>query len=387
MRLELVAERLRPGECARGTILSGRVLVAIVWIILIAAPGVIRATDAPQEEEPSYFYHGLPYGSDAAFHPVSELINGAFGILQISSNWNTLDEIHWRHGLDITWESISHPIRTADAYGWGEFLTSEVVPGKLRWSNLQYVPNYHLHLIGGGARNRAFAEWYRAHGFAHPGFWAAATTVFHAFAVETVEHQAAPGPTVDPVADMLIFDPAGALLFSSDRVAQFFAQTLNMSIWSGQPMYNPVQNTIENAGQNYGLHFFFAKDHRVGVFMYWGMADLIGLTVRSDGGLDWSVGVGGMVAELEEEERGGGMSAFYASLKWDVGGFVHRNGSLLASIHVSEGWTQPFRVNVFPGAVSWHGVSPGMYVGMRKSDVIVGVSLISIPVGLAVSQK
>lgn len=306
-----------------------------MWGLLAVTPGIVHATDAPQGEEPRYFYHGLPYGSDAAFHPGRELINGALGILQISSNWSTLDDIDWRHGFDITWESISHPARTVDAYGEEEFLTNEVVPGKLRWNNLQYVPNYHLHLIRGGARHRAFVEWYRAHSFPRPGLWAAATTVIHAFAVEAVEHDDARGPTVDPLADMLVFDPAGALLFSSDRVARFFAHRLNMSIWSGQPMYNPVRNTVENAGQNYGLHFFFAKDHRVGIFQYWGMSDLIGLTVRSDSGLDWPVEVGGMVAELEEEER---------------------------------------------------GISPGMYLGVRGSDVILGLSFVSIPVGLAVSQ-
>jgi hypothetical protein len=366
--------------------LVGGILSSIVWVLLAVAPGRVQAEDGPQGEETRYFYLGLPYGSDATFHPVRELINGSLGILQISSNWKSLDEIDWGNGFDITWESITHPVRTVDSYGRKEFLTSEVVPGELRWSNLQYVPNYHLHLIGGGARNRAFTEWYEAHGFSHAGIWAMATTVLHAFAVETVEHQAGRGPTVDPVADMLLFDPAGALLFTSDGVARFFSKTLNMSIWSGQPMYNPVQNTIENAGENYGLHFFPVKDRRLGLFMYWGMCDLIGLTVRSGGGLDWSVGVGGMVTELQEEERGTGMSAFYARLSWDVGAFLHRNGSLLASIHVSEAWSQTLRINLFPGLVSWRGVSPGVYVGVRHSDAIVGVSLISIPLGLAVSQ-
>ena len=359
-------------------------------VLLIAQGAAARAAepaDAAGAEEPRYFHHGLPYGSDAAFSPASELVNGAFGILQISSNWRTLDDIDWRHGFDITWESITHPTRTISAFGVGEFVRSEVVPGKLGWSNLQFVPNYHLHLIGGGARNRAFTEWYRAHDFSHPGLWAFATTIVHAFAVETVEHEASIGPTVDPVADMLIFDPAGALLFTSDTVARFFSQTLNMSIWSGQPMINPVQNTIENAGENYGLHFFFNRDHRVGVFMYWGMSDLVGLTVRGDSGIDWSLGVGGMVTELQSEQRGVGMSAYYARMRWDVGGFIHRNGSLLASVHVSEAWTQPLRLNVYPGLVRWHGVSPGLYVGVRRSDLIVGVSVLSIPVGIAASEK
>ncbi len=382
---------------ARRALIGRRVLALVACVLVTASSGTVRAAEAPaadaarteaaRTEETRYFNRGLPYGSDAAFNPASELINGAFGILQISSNWRTLDDIDWRQGFDITWKSVTHPIGTTEAYGWEEFLTNEVFPGSLGWSNLQYIPNYHLHLIGGGARNRAFMEWYRARGFPHPGLWAMATTIVHAFGVETVEHQAATIPTVDPVADMLIFDPAGALLFTSDTVARFFSHTLNMSIWSGQPMYNPAQNTIENAGQNYGLHFFFAKDHRIGLFMYWGMCDLIGLTVRSESGLDWSVGVGGAVSELEEEKRGTGMSAFYARLRWDVGGFLHRNGSLLASVHVSEGWTQPLRLNVYPGLVRWHGLTPGMYIGVRESDLIVGVSLLSIPVGIAASQK
>ncbi|MEJ2721662.1 MAG: hypothetical protein P8181_11085 [bacterium] len=204
---------------------------AFVFLLLAAAP-VSAQTEGPARiQDTRYFYLGLPYGSDATFNPVRELINGSLGILQISSRWKSLGEIDWENGFDITWRSITHPVRTVDAYGRKEFLTSEVVPGQLRWNNLQYVPNYHLHLIGGGARNRAFIEWYEAHGFSHPGIWAMATTIFHAFAVETVEHQAAKGPTVDPVADMLIFDPAGALLFTSDAVARFFSRTLNMSIW------------------------------------------------------------------------------------------------------------------------------------------------------------
>jgi len=360
------------------------VAAALAAAVLVAS--VARA-QAPEEPFPAgYFYRGLPYGSDRAFNPATELVNGAFGFLQISSNWTTLDRIDWGNGLDVTWRSISHPVGTVGAYGWGEFVTSEALPGKLRWSNLQYVPNYHLHLIGGGARNRAFVEWYGAHGFAHPWAMAAMTTVVHSFAVETVEHQAARAATVDPVADMLIFDPGGILLFTSDRVAHFFSHTLNLSIWSTQPMYNPVLNTMENAGQNYGLHYFFSDNHRVGLFQYWGMSDLVGITVRNPSGLDWSVGVGGSVAELNEESRGDGMSAFYARMAWDAGAFLHRNGSLLASIHVSQSWTQRLRVNVFPGVVSWHGVSPGIYLGVRDGAVIVGMSAGGLPVGLAGSN-
>ncbi len=328
-----------------------------------------------------YFYRSLPYGSDASFHPVSEVINGAFGIMQISTNWAPLDQIDWKQGLAITWRSITHAESTIDAYGRADFIHDNIVPDRVGWNNLQYVPNYCLHLVGGGARHRAFTEWYDAHSYPAPWAWAWGTTIAHAFAVEAVEHYNETVPTVDPVADMLLFDPAGALLFTSDHVARFFSQTLHMGIWSGQPAYNPVANTFENAGENYGLHYFFGQ-HRVGLFSYWGMSHLFGVTVRSDGAFDWSVGVGGAVDELHERDRG----ALFPRVKLDAGAFIHKNSSLLASVQVSQSWSQPFRLTMYPGMFSVGSLTPGFYTGVRGNDVILGVSFSRLPVGLAISN-
>jgi hypothetical protein len=364
---------------------NAAILMGIALLAGLCSVGEAHAENGTAPET-RYFYHGLSYGSDAAFHPVSELINGSFGLLQITSNWVTLDEIDWGQGFDVTWRSITHPAGTIRDYGEREFLTSEVLPARLSWSNLQYVPNYTLHLIGGGARHRAFQEWYDSRGFSHPGMWAWLTTTVHAFGVEIVGHHSESQPTVDPVADMLLFDPLGAVLFSSDRVAGFFANTLNMSIWSGQPMYNPVLNSVENAGQNYGLHYFFSDRHRVGVFSYWGMSHLLGVTVRGGRHFDWSLGVGGVVDELRPEQRGDDMQAFYARLKWDIGLFLHRNGSLLVSAHASQAWTQLLRVNVYPGWTAPGGYAMGAYTGVRGDKVIVGLNFTGIPVGIALSQ-
>jgi hypothetical protein len=350
--------------------------------LFFAAPGA----SAQSGPEARFFYHSLPYGSDAAFHPASEVINGAFGIMQISSHWEPLDQVDWGRGFSNTWESITNPRRTIRAYGTEDFFRDEMVPGHLGWNNLQYVPNYCLHLIGGGARHRAFTEWYGAHDFAAPWAWAWGTTIAHAFAVEAVEHYADPGPSVDPVADMLFFDPMGALIFSNDGVARFFSHTLHMGIWSGQPAYNPVANTFENAGENYGLHLFFSDKHRVGIFSYWGMSHLFGVTVRGGRAFDWSIGLGGSVDELESRDRGNGTSSLFPRVKLDAGAFIHRDGSLLASIQVSQAWSQPFRMTLYPGMFSVGGLSPGFYTGVRGNDVIVGLSFSRIPIGLAASN-
>jgi hypothetical protein len=356
------------------------VLLASCACLALAATAVAQTEEARPAER--YFYRGLDYGSDAAFNPASEVINGAFGILQISNHWVPLDQIDWRQGFDVTWESLTHPRRTVEAYGYQAFATNELVPGELGWSDLQWVPNYCLHLIGGGARHRGFFEWYDAHDFPAPTAWAWGTTIAHAFAVEAVEHYDKTQPTVDPVADMYLFDPLGALLFTSDRVSRFFSHTLNMGIWSGQPVYNPVANTFENAGENYGLHFFLGDTHRVGLFSYWGMSHLVGVTVRGGELFDWSVGVGGVADELVENGRG----SIYARIKLDAGVFVHRNRSLLASLHVSQAWAQQLRFTVYPGVFDVGGLSTGFYTGVRGDEVVIGVSFAKSPVGLAVSR-
>jgi hypothetical protein len=317
---------------------------------------------------------------------VSEVINGAFGFLQISSNWVPLEEIDWANGFHITWESITNPIRTVDAYGRTDFVTNELLPARVDWNSLQWVPNYCLHMIGGGARHRGFIEWYDAHGFPVPHAWAWGTTAAHAFAVEAVEHYDRTRPTVDPVADMFVFDPLGALLFSNDGVARFFSRTLHMSIWSGQPAYNPLVNTFENAGEAYGLHYFFRDTHRVGIFSYWGMSHLFGVTVRGGELFDWSVGIGGAADELEDRDRGNGTTALVARIKLDGGVFVHRNGSLLASMQASQAWVQTFKLTVYPGVFSPGGLATGFYTGVRGDDVILGLTLARVPVGIALSQ-
>lgn len=351
----------------------------------LLAPAAARAGEPPAAPAPrAWFHHGLAYGSDASFHPARELLNGSFGILQISSEWRPLDEIHYRRGWRNLRRSLADPAGTVGDYGWGAFLRNEVFPASLRWRGLQYVPNYTLHLVGGGARHRAFVEWYRRHDFARPGLWAAATTFAHAVGVEVIEQSGGTGPSVDPVADMLLFDPGGALLFSSDRVCRFFVETLNLTLWSAQPMFDPVSNTLENAGENWSLRWFPRATGRVGLFGYLGMSDLAGISLRREDGLAWSAGAGILVDELQRVEPGAAGSPTYARVRWNTGLFLDRDGSLLASLFVSEGWTQRLRLNVYPGVVRVGRYSPGLYLGLREPDtVILGVSAAALPFGLA----
>lgn len=360
-------------------------LTVLAAILFGLSPRIAAAGGRqPDAARSAWFSRGLPYGSDASFHPGREVLNGAFGIMQISSEWRTLDEIRFDRGWRHVRRSLADPGGTIDDYGWNAFLRNEVFPASLRWRGLQYVPNYTLHLVGGGARHRAFVEWYDRHGFGHAGLWAAATTLVHAAGVEVVEHHASAGPSVDPVADMLLFDPGGALLFSSDRVCRFFAQSLHLSLWSAQPMLDPAAKTLENAGENWSLRWFPRPDDRAGLFAYLGMSDLVGVSVRRRDGLAWSAGGGVLVDELAEEPTGVAGSSTFARMQWNAGLFVDREGSLLASLFVSEGWTQRLRLNLYPGVLRVGAFSPGVYLGLREpGTVILGVSVSALPLGIA----
>jgi hypothetical protein len=44
-------------------------------------------------------------------------------------------------------------------------------------------------------------------------------------------------------------------------------------------------------------------------------------------------------------------------------------------MQVSQSWSQPFRMTLYPGMFSVGGLSPGLYTGVRGNDFIVGPQL------------
>jgi len=55
-------------------------------------------------------------------------------------------------------------------------------------------------------------------------------------------------------------------------------------------------------------------------------------------------------------------------------------------VQVSQSWSQTMRMTIYPGMLNVRSFSPGFYTGVRGNDVIVGVSVSRIPVGLALSR-
>lgn len=321
----------------------------------------------------SYFYEGHGYGSEAQFNPVSVLFNEGYGILQLDGWSRNLGDYPYRTGAANVWRSISNPVETIRGYGARRFLTSELLPLSTRaGGGGQWVPNYQLHMIGGGATFATLREWYAAQGAPRAGLWAGLTVTTVHLLNETVENRGFVGPNADAVADLFVFDPAGMLLYSSERVRHFFGQTLHLRSWMGQAAltFGPV--ALQNHGQSYAMKVPIWRRWRL--FYYFGMNTMWGVSHGTRGGWSWSLGAGLHSKRLVTVDAE--VNRKTAELAFTTGAFVDHKGSLLASLVYSEAHPARWLLNVYPGVVRMGRVSPGWWVAvMREGEVRAGIGL------------
>ena len=111
---------------------------------------------------------------------------------------------------------------------------------------------------------------------------------------EVVENDAYQGTNVDPIADLLVFDPLGMLLFESDRVSRFFSEKLHLRDWSTLPAYDPVHRTIENNSDNYSIKVRIPGWKKWSVFYNFGLNGTLGLSYTREDGACFSGALGAM---------------------------------------------------------------------------------------------
>lgn len=329
-----------------------------------------------------YFYHGLPYGSEKNFHPLTVIVNGGFGIMQIDNRSTKINSIDFRTGASNVWMNITHPFREVKKFGVNKFLTSEVIPTKLKASGAQWVPNYQLHLIGGGMTYRTMYEWYRYHKYQNPRVQALVSLAVYNFLNEIVENNSYEGTNVDPIADMLIFDPLSVLLFSFDPVARFFGRTLHMADWSFQPVITP-EGTIENVGQNFNIKLKLPGENPWSVFCFFGVHGTVGLSYAFKNGNCVSAGGGIVAKDLVDVDPDTQEGVKTTTFKWTAGIFYDRNNSLLASLILAGTKGYKVRLNVYPGLIPTGKYSPGLFCALGKQEeLIFGIHMHNIPIGL-----
>ncbi len=334
-----------------------------------------------------YFYHDLPYGSQANFNPANVIINGGYGILQIPYE---TDDKYTRKILDFpyddwgrnVWQTIRHPLRTIDEFGWGRFINTEVLPFKLKENNNAWVPNYFLHLMAAGMLSRETEEWYRHQGLPWPRIWSVATmAVYHGLS-EIVENRGFDGVTVDHLSDLYIWDPLGILLFTNDRVCRFFSRTLNLAEWSMQPAYNLKSGNLENMGQFYVIKYPFTHDRKWQVMAHFGLHGMAGISRRFASGDALSAAAGFMVEDLVPTDPDQEEKVNKGVLTWRAGLFYDRDNSLQASLLISNVPQRRLILNLYPGALHIGPVRPGLFV-IGTHDWCVGLCVNLISFGAA----
>jgi hypothetical protein len=341
--------------------------------------GLDRGTDQSTPPE-GWFYHQLPYGSDALVHPARLILNGGFGILQFDNRDNRLGSVDFERGWSVVSTNLRHPVRAIESEGWWEFFQREVIPISVNAKRAQYWPNYTLHLIGGGMSYTMMREWYQAHGYRRPRVWAGATLGVYHMLNEVVENDTQRGPTTDPVADLYLFDPASILLFSHESVNAFFSRRLHLSDWSAQPALDPQRGTIENHGQHFSIKVGLPHVQYWSFFYYFGNHGEGGLSYRRENGSAYSVAVGmraRKLVDLDDDTR-------TTELAPSLGLFYDRNGSLLFSAQWANTSRYRLRVNAYPGLLSIGRFSPGLFLDANKhNEVLAGVTITAIPIGLS----
>ena len=359
-----------------------------ILVVLFLLPGItpLISAQTPDSSHTYYFYSSLPYGSEATFNPFAMVINGGFDEFQTYGREDNLFRTPWRVGATNVWKNITNPLPQIRFYGTKRFIQNEIIPSSIIKDRDQWFPNYTLHLFGGGMEYRKAAEWYDAHGYPVPYVLSAVTTMTYHYINEIVENGPYVGSNVDPIPDLLLFDPLGIVLFSFDGVSKFFSSELSFNDWSYQPAISLGPLAVRNIGQNFVVKYPITKSGGTSLFYHFGNFGMLGLSFKSTTGEAISVGAGVISKGIYIL----GFDALTESIYTGpiVGVYYDRNNSLLASLVVMDSKKDILRANVYPGMLSIAGFSPGVFLEYGVGNSLsVGFTAQWLPVGLGLHSQ
>ena len=342
------------------------------------------STNVTLAQEQKYYYTGKNYGSESEFNPVSLILNGSFDIIQLEDFSRKLGELHLSQGIRNVDKNIFSPFSNISTYGWNQFLKNEVLPFDFRKKQAQWWPNYQLHLIGGGMTFIAVKEWYELHNFPQPWIMSALTIAGYHYINEITENGSYYGTNVDPIADVWIFDLGGCLLFTSKSVRTFFAETLNLRDWSLQPAFALNTGELHNNGQYFSVKWYPFDDIPYGLFYYFGMNGITGISYKADN--NETISFGGGLRAKKQSLTGDAINQKTVETVWTAGVFWDRNGSLMSSLFFSGLSDYLYNLNIYPGVINIGALHPGFWIaGDRNGKAAFGISILGLP-GVAFSS-
>ena len=315
-------------------------------------------------EKPYYFYKGLKYGSQGIFNPLTFMLNSGFDIYQLTESDRHIFKFPYASSTANVFWNLGHPDKAIGEVGWWKFTRTEMFPLTFKSEGAQWVPNYLLHIVGGGMTYTAMAEWYRYNKVNHSKVLSFITLMAAEFLNEAMENNGYKGTNSDPIPDVYIFSPAGAVFFSLESVNNFFSQKLHMADWSLQPSITFTDYTLQNCGQYYSFKWELPFEHRLSLFTRLGMGSLFGLSWKFQNGTAVSMGAGVRSGErflINEKARQVGITTPFS-----MGVFYDMNNSLLASIQISNVSDYFINANVYPGLINMGNFSPGIWTVIDK---------------------
>jgi hypothetical protein len=287
------------------------------------------------------YYRPSDQGSESLYTPLSSFLSYSFDTLQLPDNFNTSA---FRQNARDVFENLRHPRSAIDSEGgFNRFVNRQIVPVDSQYSNESYaaLPNYALHLLGGGIAYRRDLEYFRASDADYP----TASTASLAMTAEVLQEILEKGTTTndDEVADVYLFRPLGIFLFQQDAVADYVMNTLDPAIWPYLQAFDFSQDRIINSGLSYAYRPPITEFGNTRLFVFTGLNNLLGLSHRLSGldSLSWGIGLATQRIDFTLDRQ--------AELETSFGLFYDRDKSLLWSLVINDTGGTQLRANIFPG--------------------------------------
>jgi len=346
-----------------------------------------RASNAAPEPVPvpePYFYKGYNYGSQALYGPLWVFLNRGFDVLQDRTGSRSIFQQEYLHNGENVGRNLLNPFPGIDQRGWERFFREEIFPLSFTKGTARWVPNYTLHLIGGGVTYTGLTEWFRQNHVPAPRAFSAATVLVTAFVNETLENKGVAPYNTDAVADFFFFDIGGIILFSFDWPNELFSKHLIVADWSSQPAFTFPGFDLHNQGNYFSVKWPLPFAPRLRLFATMGLGTLLGLSYQIDSQYSISAGGGTMASRLiRTSQKNADNEVEFAPA---AGIFVDRNNSLLASLKLTNVQDYFLQFNLYPNAFSVPEL--GMWGVVDKGgQFVVGLSFSkSFGVGVGIGQ-
>ncbi len=328
----------------------------IFLIIMVSLSSLLSAQDIVYRESSSF--------AQDEFAPIRHYLNASYDVGQNPYFFYQHD--FWDNHR-LVFDKIKSPHRSIkNDGGYGELFSKEFFGSNA-------LPNYSLHLLGGGYDYRNLYYWYKSRGYAFPHTLAIITSYAGHFGNEAYEASNDKISSHDHIADLYFFDIIGKVLMMNDEFAHFVIDDLGLSAWHFQPLYATNDKEIINAGLNYIARPKALSFHQVTPLLYMGMQVLGGASYQFKPDHYLSAALGVAVTEPFEKRW------FYSGLlAYDIAGEPR------AILNINGTEAKRARLLIYPKVFSFY---PKYQLGItsfveREGGFGGGVQL-NLPLGLA----